>query len=457
MPKTDALTGSRLADRYRIIYRIGEGGMGVAYRAWDCATGRPVVLKCPKKEMLIAPGFRERFEREASMLAGLVHDHIVPIIDLGTYDGLPYFVMPYLPGGSLANRRLRDAEGRVKPMTPSTLQLWLPQVAAALDHVHAAGVVHRDVKPGNVFFNSGWHAYLGDFGIAKSTLDLPVGADDQPLTATNMTIGTPDYMAPELFAPKATIDGRVDQYALAVVAYEILAGRRPFIGDSAHIVVEVMTYPTPPLSTARLDLPRSLEQAILKALSKNPGDRFPDCWAFARAALADVPPATDEPGVARLLCPKSDCNNNLKLPTSAAGQKGKCPRCSSQMIIAPDLSALWLVREEANEPITQAGSGRKKKGRETASLWGSIGDTLERQPSTTRRMLLGAALAASMFVLAILVSQISTARERLGHSRTAGALRLAEEKNKAFEQEVRDLKAAKAALERENAILKNAE
>lgn len=457
MPKTDALTGSSLANRYRIIYRIGEGGMGVAYRAWDCATGRPVVLKCPKKEMLIAPGFRERFEREASMLAGLVHDNIVPIIDLGTCDGLPYFVMPYLPGGSLANRRLRDADGRVKPMMPSTLQLWLPQVAAALDHVHAAGVVHRDVKPGNVFFNSGWRAYLGDFGIAKSTLDLPVGADEQPLTDTNMTIGTPDYMAPELFAPNATIDGRVDQYALAVVTYEILAGRRPFIGDSAHIVVEVMTHPTPPLSAARTDLPRSLEQAVHTALSKNPGDRFPDCWTFARAALADVAPATDEPGVARLLCPKSDCNNNLKLPTSAAGQKGKCPRCSSQMIIAPDLSALWLVREEANEPITQTDSGRKKKRGSNASRRSSSSDTLKQQPSTMRRMLLGAALAASMFVLAILVSQISTARQRLEHVRTAGALRVAEEKNKALEEENRNLKAAKAALERENETLRNAE
>jgi serine/threonine protein kinase len=458
MPTTDALTGSRLADRYRIIYRIGEGGMGVAYRAWDCATGRPVVLKCPKKEMLIAPGFRERFEREASMLAGLVHDHIVPIIDLGTYEGLPYFVMPYLPGGSLANRRLRDAQGQVMPMMPATLQLWLPQVAAALDHVHAAGVVHRDVKPGNVFFNSGWHAYLGDFGIAKSTLDLPIGADDQPLTATNMTIGTPDYMAPELFAPKAEIDGRVDQYALAVVAYEILAGRRPFVGDSAHIVVEVMTYPTPPLSTARLDLPRSLEQAIYKALSKNPNDRFPDCWAFACAALADVAPAIDEPGVARLLCPNSDCNNNLKLPTSAAGQKGKCPRCSSQMIIAPDLSALWLVREEANEPITPADSGRAagRKRNDPTGL-GSIGDSLQQQPSSMRRMLLWAGLLASIFFGAILVSQISSARERLEHSRTAGALRVAEEKNKALEEENKNLNTAKAALERENAALREAE
>jgi len=442
---------------YRLVRLLGRGAMGEVHVAVDTRNGGAVALKV----ITLASGqtgpaleeARQRFVAEAVHGRRLEHPGIVRVLDAGLEGDRGWIAMEPVAGSDLHRYT------QPRRLLPEALVLKVGErVALALAHAHRAGVVHRDVKPGNVFFNSGWHAYLGDFGIAKSTLDLPVGADDQPLTATNMTIGTPDYMAPELFAPKATIDGRVDQYALAVVAYEILAGRRPFIGDSAHIVVEVMTYPTPPLSTARLDLPRSLEQAILKALSKNPGDRFPDCWAFARAALADVPPATDEPGVARLLCPKSDCNNNLKLPTSAAGQKGKCPRCSSQMIIAPDLSALWLVREEANEPITPIDSGRTGgKNRNAPTDLGSIGDRLRQQPSSKRRMLFWAGLLASIIFGAILVSQISTARERLEHSRTAEALRLAEEKNKAFEQEIRNLKAAKAALERENAILKNAE
>jgi serine/threonine-protein kinase len=456
MPKTDPLTGSRLANRYRIIYRIGEGGMGVTYRAWDCDTGRPVVLKCPRKEMLLVAGFRERFEREAKMLASLVHTNIVPITDLGVHDGLPYFVMPYLPGGSLANRRLRDSHGRVKPMLPSTLHLWLPQVATALDHVHSAGVIHRDVKPGNVFFDSGWHSYLGDFGIAKSFGEQPQTEDDQPLTATNVSIGTPEYMAPELFAPKATIDGRVDQYALAVMAYEILAGRRPFVGDSAHIVVEVMTHPIPPLADLCDDLPPSVGRAIQTALSKNSTDRFPNCWSFACATLADVAPAKDEPGVARLLCPNSDCNNNLKLPASAAGQRGKCPRCSNAMIIAPDLSALWLVREESNEPVTSVGTSEKPAKKHIRGRRRSPSKPQGGLPARWRRWLLVAGGLTLMFYGAVVVSQISAARERLEHNRTAGELRRAEKKISDLEQSVRVLTAAKAAIERENAALREA-
>lgn len=455
MPQTDALTGSRLANRYRIIYRIGEGGMGVTYRAWDCETGRPVVLKCPKKEMLLIAGFPERFAREARTLASLVHPNIVPIDDLGEHDGLPYFVMPYLPGGSLANRRLRDPNGRVKPMAPATLHLWLPQVATALDFVHSAGVVHRDVKPGNVFFDSAWHAFLGDFGIAKSFGDAEQLDADQPLTATNMSIGTPEYMAPELFAPKATIDGRVDQYALAVVAYEILAGRRPFVGDSAHIVVEVMTHPLPPLSGVRDDLPPSLAEAVHRALAKSPAERFPDCTAFAAAALADVLPAADEPGVARFLCPNSDCNNNLKLPVSAAGQKGKCPRCTNQMIIAPDLSALWLVREESDEPITAPGApakagtapsaaGRRRRPPARPDDW----------PTRVRRSLLIAGLLATMFFGAILVSRVSTARMQLELNGRIDELRESRKRLDELDRIVRELAAERESLLRENDRLK---
>lgn len=444
MPTTDPLTGSRLANRYRIIYRIGEGGMGVTYRAWDCKTGRPVVLKCPRKEMLVVAGFRDRFEREARTLANLMHPNIVPIDNLGVFDGLPYFAMPYLPGGSLANRRLRDADGRVKPMQPSTLHLWLPQVASALDHVHEAGVIHRDVKPGNIFFDSAWHAYLGDFGIAKSTTNVPGTDGEQPLTATNIAIGTPEYMAPEMFAPVATIDGRADQYALAVIVYEMLAGRRPFSGDSSHIVVEVMTHPVPPLSALRNDLPPSLQQAIGTALAKKAADRFRDCWTFARAALADVPPATDEPGVARLLCPNSNCNNNLKLPTSAAGQKGKCPRCACQMIIAPDLSALWLVQEESNEPATPADTRNATPGPGRTSLRRrSSRRSREQEVAESRRTLLVTGLVASL-VGAAIGSQIGSARARQDLAK----------QNEVLEQAVKDLTTGKAALEQENGTLK---
>lgn len=460
MPQTDPLHGSRLASRYRIIYRIGEGGMGVTYRAWDDHAGRPVVLKCPKPEMLGVSGFVERFDREARVLASLQHANIVPIGDVGAHEGLPYFVMPYLPGGSLANRRLRDAEGRVKPMQPSTLHLWLPQVAAALDHVHAAGIVHRDVKPANIFFNSSWRAYLGDFGVAKRIDDTAPSAAHEPLTAMNMAIGTPEYMAPEMFHWDAKIDGKIDQYALAVVVYEILAAKRPFAADGsiARIAADVKNTPPPLLGETRRDLPASLQQAVYAALSKNPAERFPDCLAFSRAALADVPPATDEPGVARLLCPNSECNNNLKLPASAAGKKGKCPRCDNQMIIAPDLSALWLVREQSDGGAAAPPTRKPaKKRRADSRPRGGLAGIWDQLPESLRWILSLAGLLAVMWCGAVVMAQIGTARERLEHKQTVAALRLAEERIKTLEQATKDLAAEKSQLQRENAALRNKE
>ena len=340
----DPLIGAIVAGRYRIISRLGQGGMGVTYRAWDMEASRPVVLKHPKPEMLARPDFIERFRREARMMAALNNPHVVPVTMVGEHNGIPYIVMPFLPGGSLSNRRLRDESGEPKPMHPSTLHLWLPQVAAALDYVHSLGVVHRDVKPGNVFFDAFWHAYLGDFGISKIVEDTAALDKEHTLTATSMAVGTQEYMAPELFAPKPQIDGRVDQYALAVMIYETLAGRRPFTGETAHVIVEVTTRNVPPLSGFRRDLPPSLEQAVYKALGKMTRERFSSCRELAHHVLADVPPMHDEPGVARLMCPA--CENVLKLPNSAGGKQGRCPRCTSQMMVARDLSALWLVGEE---------------------------------------------------------------------------------------------------------------
>jgi phage FluMu protein Com len=304
--------------------------------------------------MLARPDFIERFRREARMMAALNNPHVVPVTMVGEHNGIPYIVMPFLPGGSLSNRRLRDESGEPKPMHPSTLHLWLPQVAAALDYVHSLGVVHRDVKPGNVFFDAFWHAYLGDFGISKIVEDTAALDKEHTLTATSMAVGTQEYMAPELFAPKPQIDGRVDQYALAVMVYEMLAGRRPFTGDTAHLIVEVTTKNVPPLRGFRRDLPRSLEEAVDQSLAKHSGDRFESCLEFVEHALADVPPMQDEPDMARLLCPA--CENLLKLPTTAAGKKGRCPRCKNKMEVAADLSAAESA-DQAGRALSRGGEG----------------------------------------------------------------------------------------------------
>lgn len=415
-PAEDALLGVTIAGRYRVISRLGEGGMGVTYRAWDEREGRPVVLKMPRRELFENAAFAERFGREVRMMAALAHPSIVPILDMGEDDGLPFLAMRFLPGGSLSNRRLRDAEGKPLPMQPSTLQLWLPAIASALDFVHASGIVHRDVKPANIFFDAFWGAYLGDFGIAKIVADTTALEKEHTLTATSIAVGTQQYMAPEQFGPKARVDGRADQYALAVMAYELLAGRRPFRGDTAHLIVEVTTQPVPPLTEVRRDLPKSLCRAVYRGLSKTPGERFATCSQFATSLLQDVGPLGDEEGVARLLCPS--CGNMLKMPTAAAGRQGKCPRCKDKMMVARDLGALWLVREEHEqdewvEPPDIPGDSTEvfSSLEDTApGPWARVQGIWSALDPTVQRSVIGATLLASL-VASVLMTGIYATNE----------------------------------------------
>ncbi|MFM8292553.1 MAG: protein kinase domain-containing protein [Planctomycetia bacterium] len=339
----DELIGRLISGRYRILSRIGAGGMGVAYRAWDEHAAVPVVVKIPKQTLLQDPLFAERFDREIRLLQGLQHPHIVPILDVGEIGRLPYVAMRFLPGGSLTNRRLRDEHGNVMPNPPGMLHLWLPAVADALDFVHGHGVVHRDVKPANIFFDAQWGAFLGDFGIAKVVEESEAFAREQTLTAAHMGIGTPAYMAPEQFTPRAAIDGRTDQYALAVMAYELLAGAKPFASSGAQLIVDKTVRVAPRLDGPRPDLPRSLVEAVQRALSKSAGERFATCREFSAALLRDMPILHDDPAITRLLCP--GCDKILKLPLAAAGQKGKCPNCATRLQVASDLGSLWRLDE----------------------------------------------------------------------------------------------------------------
>lgn len=347
---SDDLIGETIADRYRIISQLGVGGMGVAYRAWDLIVGIPVVIKIPKKALVNDPRFNERFLREIRLLQGLQHAHIVPILDTGEHNDLPYVVMRFLPGGSLSNRRLRDDEGKPIPNPPGMLALWLPAVASALDHIHAVGVIHRDVKPGNIFFDAFWNPFLGDFGIATIIEESEAFDREHTLTATGMLTGTPDYMAPERCIQDHMIDGRSDQYALAVVVYEIVAGLRPFAGNQAQVIGRMLTQRPPRLDARVHGLPTTLSEAVHRGLAKAADERFPSCTAFVDAVLRDVPRIDDDPNVARLLCPR--CATILKLPISAAGRTGKCPKCVGQMKVAHDLGALWLIDESRRQRRT---------------------------------------------------------------------------------------------------------
>ena len=261
-----------LGDRYRFEREIGAGGMATVYLAQDRKHRRSVAVKVLRPELAAALG-AERFRREIEIAAGLHHPHILPLFDSGEADGLLFYVMPFEEGETLRARLERDGQLTIAAATRLTRD-----VADALAHAHARGVVHRDIKPENVLC-SGPHALVTDFGIAKALSDDAriTGEHDAigTLTQVGTSIGTPAYMAPEQVAGDPNIDHRADLYALGVVAYEALTGAPPFSGDSPQQVLAAHLSKTPePLATKRPDVPPALATAVMRCLEKEPDARW---------------------------------------------------------------------------------------------------------------------------------------------------------------------------------------
>ncbi|MFM7290474.1 MAG: serine/threonine-protein kinase [Planctomycetia bacterium] len=328
--------------RYWIVSTLASGGMGHTYRVWDLQQRIPAVIKIPRRDAQGGPDTGRRFVQELHAMLALQHEHIVPITDYGDDDDLPFVVMRFLPGGSLADYR-DDRAGTQTGNPASMLHCWLPGVAAALDFMHQRSVLHRDVKPANIFLDAFLKPYLGDFGIAKALDDSARILRSEDLTADHIAVGTAAYMAPEQFRRGAPVTPRTDQYALAVTVYEMLSGKPPFQGDTEHIGVEHCTMAPPALDIDRLRIPPSLPAAVERALAKRPEERFADCGEFARAVLADLPPLRLSRDIARFLCP--GCKTIIRLDVSRAGTAGTCMKCKKVLEIAKDLTALWLRDE----------------------------------------------------------------------------------------------------------------
>jgi serine/threonine protein kinase len=324
--------------RYKVTAKLGEGGMGFVYRALDQNIDSDVVIKVPRQSMMDDPEFVGRFTREIRSLVKLSHPHIVKVTDVGNFDGIPFAVMQYLAGGSLEDQRPVGPAGQALPCDPRNVPRWLLAVAEALDYIHTQGYVHRDVKPGNILFDTQGHAFLSDFGVAKVMASAKNPAPSQTaMTGAGMVLGTPEYMAPELIMGDP-FDGRVDQYALAITVYELLCGRRPFEDETkTRVLVLHTSMPPSPLTTWCQTLPVPLSQAVLKGLAKEPAQRYASCVALARAVAAAAESVVVPDERIRLKC--SSCGKTGSIPVAdlarlkAAGGRATCPACKSPIDI----------------------------------------------------------------------------------------------------------------------------
>jgi YVTN family beta-propeller protein len=282
----DPRLGTRLAG-YRIQALLGRGGMGVVYLAEQERPHRQVALKLLLVPPAASGAFRERFLRESELAAAIDHPNVLPVYDAGETDGVLWIAMRHVPGIDLAALLARDG-----PLAPEQALGIGGQVADALDAAHARGLVHRDVKPGNVLLavedGAVSHAYLADFGLTRR-----VGGT-RGVTGSGQVLGTIDYVAPEQ-VEGGVVDGRADQYALGCVLFECLTGVVPFRRDSELGVLWAHVHDPPPrIGEYRPDLPAALDAAIGRALAKAPGDRHPSCAALVaatQAALAGAAPA----------------------------------------------------------------------------------------------------------------------------------------------------------------------
>ena len=248
---------------YEILGELGRGGMATVYAAHDIALDRRVAIKVISPSLGASPALVERFRREARTAASLSHPNIIPIYSVRHADRLLYFVMKHVDGRPL-DSILRETGALPVP----TVQAILGQVAGAVGYAHRHGVVHRDIKPGNILIDDEGWCVVTDFGIAKV-------AESEGLTTSGMMVGTPAYMSPEQCLSN-NISGASDQYALGVVAYEMLTGRLPFPGTSMMSVMYAHVHvPVPAIEELRTECPPELAGAVMRMLAKEPGDRWP--------------------------------------------------------------------------------------------------------------------------------------------------------------------------------------
>jgi serine/threonine-protein kinase len=284
---------------YRIISQLGQGGMATVYKGYHENLDRHVAIKMMHQGFLEDPSFLARFKREAQIVARLEHPHIVPVYDYNEYQGQPYLVMKFIEGATLKD----DATHSTLPM--KLILHVMTAVGSALTYAHNLGVLHRDIKPSNIVIDKRNTPYVTDFGLARM-----VQAGESTLSQ-DMILGTPHYISPEQAKGVRDLDARADIYSLGAVLYKLVVGQVPFTGDTPYAIIHDHIYtPLPLPSVVNPDVPPQVEAVLLKALAKNPNDRYASAVELVEAFRGAV---QREPGVAQ---PKS---RSAPRPTSKKG------------------------------------------------------------------------------------------------------------------------------------------
>jgi serine/threonine-protein kinase len=363
------LIGQRLS-KYEIQAEIGRGGMGIVYRGYDTMLQRPVAVKVLPPTFSFDQEFVARFQREAVLAANLHHPHIVTIHDVGEQAGNHYIVMELLEGETLDHWLHRYGA-----MTPPQAGQLLQQLASALDYAHGRGIVHRDIKPSNIMLSPDGQVKLMDFGLVRA-------GEGSQLTRSGVVLGTPEYMAPEQ-ALGESVDGCADVYALGVVLYRMLTGHVPFSRSTPYAVTYAHIHePPPPLRTLRPDLPPAVEAVVLKALAKQPAERYgragqlaqdfqaaaqfgayPAAGAGVAAAAAMRPPADQRAapvagGAQAKRTPPARTPPPPPATASMRKQRSLLPLFMALVValLAVVIGAFWLLnRRDGEQPAVTAG------------------------------------------------------------------------------------------------------
>ncbi|MGE5334738.1 MAG: serine/threonine-protein kinase [Nitrososphaerota archaeon] len=321
-----SLSGERVGD-YQLGALLGVGGMAEVYRAEDLVLQREVAVKVLATQLADDADAVKRFRAEARRVGGISHPHLVPVYYAGEAEvrgkRLLYLVMPLL------RESLRDLRQRAGKL-PATEAAWLVlQVAEGLEAAHRSGIIHRDVKPGNVLLDAEGHPLLTDFGIARELCAPP---SDGAATENGLVVGTPGYMAPEQLCGD-TVDQRADVYALGAVFYELLTGQRPFVGATPYdLAAHVLHMPLTPPSVLEPDIPPAVEQVVLTALARNPAQRYGSAAEFAQALRQAFTSPSPRKAPRRL--------DLSTLPLAASLRRGNSLPPATQLPYA-DLDATW--------------------------------------------------------------------------------------------------------------------